>query len=80
MSVQTKAQPNSNPEPYTLSRIYAVGFGEHTRPRVCRPAPSPVGGGLAAVTKRLATQAPSVFREGAENCTRGRVRSRKPTA
>src|SRR5581483_4669267 len=28
-----------------LSRSDAVGFGEHTRPRVCRPAPSPVGTG-----------------------------------
>ena len=35
-----------------LSRNHAVRFGEHTRPRVFRPAPSPVGTGLAPVTKR----------------------------
>jgi hypothetical protein len=26
-----------------LSRNKAIGVGEHARPRVCRPAPSPVG-------------------------------------
>jgi hypothetical protein len=31
----------------------AVGVGEHTRPRVFRPAPSPVGGRLKSVTRRL---------------------------
>ena len=35
-----------------LSRNHAVRFGEHTRPRVFRPAPSPVGTGQPPVTKR----------------------------
>ena len=34
-----------------LSRKDAARFGEHTRPRVFRPAPSPVGRMLRLLTK-----------------------------
>ncbi len=38
---------------HALSRNHAVSFGEHARPRVFRPAPSPVGGQLLSITKWL---------------------------
>jgi hypothetical protein len=48
-------------------------FGEHTRPRVSRPAPSPAGTGRAPLTKKRGETARLVFREGAcaphSNCT-----------
>src|SRR5688500_8702190 len=36
----------------TLGPYGGVHFGEHTRPRVFRPAPSPVGSGAPSATKR----------------------------
>jgi hypothetical protein len=36
-----RLMPNQSPQPYN----FATQFGEHTRPRVFRPAPSPVGSG-----------------------------------
>ena len=50
--------------------------GERTRPRVSWPAPSPGSGASAAGAPRLVSRAPAeVSGEGAENHTRGRVRS-----
>lgn len=42
---------SSGNEPFA-SRNDAVDFGEHTRPRVFRPAPPPVGGRLVAITNQ----------------------------
>ena len=50
-------------------------FGEHTRPRVLRPAPSPVASEREQSPNGLDDSRSRVFREGAEHGTRGRVRS-----
>jgi len=50
-------RPSFRPSKSQSGRTHAVPFGEHTRPRVSRPAPSPAGAGLAAVTEGLAAQA-----------------------
>jgi hypothetical protein len=50
-------------------------FGEHTRPRVLRPAPSPVASKRQHTPNGWGWARVRVFRGGAEHGTRGRVRS-----
>src|SRR5688572_5005160 len=49
----------------------AVRNGEHTRPRVSRPAPSPVGRRSFQSLNSEEQEALSLFSEGAEQSTRG---------
>jgi hypothetical protein len=54
--------------------------GEHTRPRVFRPAPSRVRMGRLTKGRSLFGSRLTVFREGAENCTRGACASQHAKA
>jgi hypothetical protein len=45
--------------------------GEHTRPRVFRPAPSPVDLPMIVPTKGCVAGLPKVVGEGLDHCTRG---------
>src|SRR6266542_4244989 len=63
--------------PLGLSWTPAVEPGDHARPRVSRPAPSPVGLLVMATTKRCITGLQRVVGEGANHCTRGARAPRK---
>ncbi len=59
-----------------LCRKQAVWMGEHTRPRVFRPAPSPVGEGpIQSQNYRDLFGCAEVVGEGAGRGPRGRARS-----
>jgi len=61
--------------PRPLSRRSLAEAGWDTRPRVCRPAPSPVGIGREGIPQWYPIPDCYCGWRGADHCTRGRVRS-----